>query len=462
MPDTLTDADIAQAASPAAPATLSDADIDNQHQQASGWLDSIERFGKGLLDKTVGGPVVGAVNAVKSLANTSVPEARQALANAPASAVQAAKDAYHTHAQMLQQAKDSLAKGDYDDAIQRGTNALIPVLGPSIQASVDKANGGDMPGGLGELTGDLASVLAAAPGAPEAVASAAGDLATAAKGAAKGAVEGAKASTKLPAVHIGPMRMQLDVPLPATISGAAAGGAIGAHYGGMPGAAVGATVGAAAPIAKGAWQGAKAALTAKISAAASAADDARAAQMARVTDAFDPATAARTDINLGNQPSQGPIPASRQLPAAQQPITAGPIPDTSRVTVTTGNPLSYGGPRQLGPGPAPQPTVIPPAKPEIPSAVYEAAARAEKAQKLAQFLHSGGISAEEAKAMTGDHWQMAAKGAGVNAPSLSSQGQAMFELRRLEAAQNSPQLMERLKSTGSMPAAQQLQQLMGQ
>jgi hypothetical protein len=213
------------------------------------------------------------------------------------------------------------------------------------------------------------------------------------------------------------------------------------------------------------WTAAQKAVATKIATAADAADDARAAALARVTDAFDPATAPKTDIQLGNQPAQqpsGPIPASRQLPAAPQPITAGPVADPSKVTVTTGNPLSYGGPRQLGAGPAPQPTTIPFSKPDVLSAVYEAAARAEKAQKLAQFLHAGNITAEEAKTMTAGHWQMAAQGAGVDAPSLASQGQAMFELRKLEAAQNSPQLIDRLNQTGAMPAAQQLQQLMGQ
>jgi hypothetical protein len=165
------------------------------------------------------------------------------------------------------------------------------------------------------------------------------------------------------------------------------------------------------------WTAAQKAVATKIATAADAADDARAAALARVTDAFDPATAPKTDIQLGNQPAQQP---------------SGPIP------------------------------AIPFSKPDVPSAVYEAAARAEKAQKLAQFLHAGNITADEAKTMTAGHWQMAAQGAGVDAPSLASQGQAMFELRKLEAAQNSPQLIDRLNQTGAMPAAQQLQQLMGQ
>jgi hypothetical protein len=430
---------------------------------AGGWLDSVERFGKGFLDKT---GVSGAVDAAKTLAGYGAKPPGQAISDAvtsaPGAIVQAAKDAYNTHTQMLQQAKASYDKGDYRDAIDRGFNALVPVLGPSVQASLDKAKSGNVAGGLGELFGDLATVVSAAPGVPEAIASKAGDLATAVRGAAKGAVEGASAPTKLPAVHLGPLRVQADIPLPASLSGAAAGGAIGAHYGGMPGAATGAAIGAAAPVVKGAWRGARAALAAKIQAASDAATDARAAAMARVTDAFDPATAPKTDIQLGNQPAAGSLPASRQLPAAQQPIQAGPVPDTSAVTVTTGDPLSYGGPRQLGPGPAPQPSVIPFSNPEVSPLVREAAARVEKAQSLAKFLNDNNISSEEAKLMTPAHWQQVAKAAGENAPSLQSQGQTMFELRQLEASKPSQQLMDRLKNSGALPFAQQLQQSMTQ
>jgi hypothetical protein len=144
-----------------------------------------------------------------------------------------------------------------------------------------------------------------------------------------------------------------------------------------------------------------------------------------------------------------------QTPSAIPPVARsprGPIPISPRqgIMAPGSSGLSATPVEQTGP------TVIQPSEAEVPSAVFEAKARAEKAQKLAQFLHDGGITAEEAKGMTGDHWQMAAKGAGVNAPSLASQGQAMFELRKLEAASHSPQLMNRLQSTGAMPVAEQL------
>lgn len=138
--------------------------------------------------------------------------------------------------------------------------------------------------------------------------------------------------------------------------------------------------------------------------------------ISRLKEAYDPDAAPRTDVNLSY-----PVPQKAQGP-----------------------------------------NVIPFSKPSQAPEVFEAKARAAKAQELAKWLHSGGISSDDAKAMTADHWNMAAKGAGVNAPSLNTQGQALFYLRQLEAQSHSPQLMQRLQKSGAMNAAEQLRQSMSQ
>jgi hypothetical protein len=63
---------------------------------------------------------------------------------------------------------------------------------------------------------------------------------------------------------------------------------------------------------------------------------------------------------------------------------------------------------------------------------YEKAARTVKARALARFLNLGGISVEDAGRMNTEHWSMAAKGAGVRAPSGASIAQVIDELKRLQ------------------------------
>lgn len=64
---------------------------------------------------------------------------------------------------------------------------------------------------------------------------------------------------------------------------------------------------------------------------------------------------------------------------------------------------------------------------------FEAAPRAQKANKLAQALHDGGIPFEDAKLMDRSHWDMLSKGLGVNAPSEASISETLVYLKRLEA-----------------------------
>jgi hypothetical protein len=80
------------------------------------------------------------------------------------------------------------------------------------------------------------------------------------------------------------------------------------------------------------------------------------------------------------------------------------------------------------------PGPVRPTKPQFPSKVYADSARSTKATKLAESLHEAGISMEDARLMKQEHWEMAAKGAGVKIPSLDTIQRALFELRRLEKA----------------------------
>lgn len=73
-------------------------------------------------------------------------------------------------------------------------------------------------------------------------------------------------------------------------------------------------------------------------------------------------------------------------------------------------------------------------EPTVAAQVYEAAGRADKANKLAAALHKGGISAEDAARMDPEHWQMLSQALGVHVPSKASIGEALFRLKRLEAS----------------------------
>lgn len=77
-------------------------------------------------------------------------------------------------------------------------------------------------------------------------------------------------------------------------------------------------------------------------------------------------------------------------------------------------------------------------EPETAGAVYEAAARADKANKLADALHKGGIPASDAVRMDAEHWEMLSKSLGLKVPSKASIGEALFRLQRLEAAASKP------------------------
>jgi hypothetical protein len=205
------------------PADAVDVSTDHQKHQASSVLDAVGRFGQGFYDKTLKGvadTAEAAVSAGKTLTGYGDRPPDQAISDAvtaaPGAIVQAAKNAYNTHAQLLQQAKNSAAKGNYSDAIERGMNALVPVLGPSVQASLDKAKSGDVAGGLGELFGNLATVVSAAPGVPETIASKAGELASGLGRVAKTATTGVLGGTT--GVGAVPLRQALERPTPELVS----------------------------------------------------------------------------------------------------------------------------------------------------------------------------------------------------------------------------------------------------
>lgn len=70
---------------------------------------------------------------------------------------------------------------------------------------------------------------------------------------------------------------------------------------------------------------------------------------------------------------------------------------------------------------------------EVAGAAYEAAARADKAQKLANALSKGGVSAADAERIEKDHWDLLSKAIGVRSPSKATIGEVLFRLKRMEA-----------------------------
>lgn len=209
---------------------------DPGHAQASSVLDAAQRFGQGFYDKTVKGLVDTASAAGNALMHPQ--QTVSSIANSQAvhhpldTAAQAVKNSYNTHMQMLQQAQQAFKNGDYEGAVQHATNAMIPVLGPQIQASTDKIKSGDVAGGVGELAGMAASLAAMAPGAPEAAGKAIGDLAesTGARDAISGAANSAatklyqsalKPSTAAPARAAAAVQAGLKNAIPVSESGSA-------------------------------------------------------------------------------------------------------------------------------------------------------------------------------------------------------------------------------------------------
>jgi hypothetical protein len=296
-------------------------EVDPQHDKASGLLDAVENFGRGFYNKTIK-PIAdtaqAAGNAVMHPEQTASAITSSPLVQHPVDTVtQAAKQSYDTHTQMLQKARESLAKGDYEDAIQRGTNALLPVLGPSLQASIDKGKNGDMASALGEMTGDLANVAALIPGAGEAAVAKAGDALDALKTAGTVTKAAVKAGGK--DVAIGAGKVATGMAAPAALAYVPGGEAvkIAAEAAGIPIAGKLVTAGGkqVAQGVKNAWAAGKdAGVAAKLQRAA----DSQSAAIRRVTEAFDPATAKPT-ATLSSPVDQTPPVAGVQPMEMPQP-----------------------------------------------------------------------------------------------------------------------------------------------
>ncbi len=80
-----------------------------------------------------------------------------------------------------------------------------------------------------------------------------------------------------------------------------------------------------------------------------------------------------------------------------------------------------------------------------PAESYQRAARTVKGRALARYLRLGDISLEDAQAMTPEQWQMAADGAGVNAPSPDSVKVAVAELEKLYTAKGAIKIADAIK-----------------
>ena len=112
-------------------------DVTADHAKAGGFLSAVGSLGKGFYENTLKGGVdlLGAAgHAVLHPEDTAAEVANSHPIDA---AVKAAKDSYNTHIGMLQQAKQSLMKGDVDDAMERATNAMIPIFGPVEVVTID-------------------------------------------------------------------------------------------------------------------------------------------------------------------------------------------------------------------------------------------------------------------------------------------------------------------------------------
>ena len=151
--------------------------------------------------------------------------------------------------------------------------------------------------------------------------------------------------------------------------------------------------------------------------------------------------------------------ASKLRPVEAQPAGSAVEPPTSPVDTSA---VPVNAPAVSSAGAAPEATVIPFRNSEAPAEVYEGAARAAKVTKLADYMHSQGISAKDAAnpdLMTDKMWTAIAKEAGVNAPSKASIAQTLFQLRKLETPAVSPAYLDRLQKTGALPIAEQLRAL---
>jgi hypothetical protein len=536
-----------------------------KHAQASGLLDAVERFGQGYYEKTIKPLVDTATTAAQAVAHPV--DTAQAIANSPIvqhpidTAVKALKDSYDRHAQLLNGARTSLDKGTpegIDDAIERGTNAMIPILGPQVQSSLDKVKSGDVAGGTGELGGLLTQVATLFPGAPEKALGLLSDAADAAKTAGGVLAAGAKAGGA--DIAAGAAKAGTGVALPFALAHVPGGPAVqtGLELAGVPKAWKLGKSGVA-QIRTGV-QNASDAMTAKI---AQAGEANRAIK--RLEDAFDPATAPKSDVQLSSPVS--PVPAAAPWDKSQAPVAAPPAdapqsagamqPSTGKPAIppvtlpykqalnpATGKNLVEGD-RMVRPGgqelvlqrvpidqiepdpgnevyqpkvteyktggwyqapvlqpgedapyrvwnghhritaahqagqndilawtPAPPQaatdlTTIPFSRENPPSEAFAEDARAAKApaeQKFAEKMQQGGLSSDDVANMDDKHWGQLAAQLVMDKPTVGARARIAFNLKQLESKRPdiSPQLLERLKSTGSLPIAQQLRDQMGQ
>lgn len=211
-------------------------------------------------------------------------------------------------------AADAFKRGDYVEGVRHGVNWLlnaVPGVGSTMENASDKAQSGDVAGGVGTMLGvatnlavlpklggkilDVATEPDALQNAATAVKEGAETVGTATKGAAQGAFQGATG-----------LHRRFGVPVPDVATGAAVGGAA-ARAVGLP-HELGAAVGATAPIVKGAYSGIREALATLATKRAAAAQEAADAIRSMATP------------EVAEEAASGPltIPESRQLPPASQ------------------------------------------------------------------------------------------------------------------------------------------------
>ncbi len=357
----------------------------------------------------------------------------------PKHALASVLSAPQENAKLLDKAKDSYQKGDYTGAAAHFLNYLMPGGSGFEDAGQDFAKGEYAHGAA--KTAGMATTMVAGAKAPQ-ILEATGKVADAAPRVATAVKEGVKAAG--PDVVAGGAKVAAGEVL-AKLPGMEFPARLGLGYPGAKQMGKG--------LSKG-FDAAKASLSQKVAAVSQAAqaeaESLNGLAEAQTGKAFvelphDAQESIRGIAKMAQQAESAPAPANAMAPeAAQQifgdmssPQGGSPQPAPAAPVAVPASKLSIAeqlrdemlkngtiGPENVGtPHPAP----------EVPKAVFEAAARTDKATKLANAIHKGGISYQEATLLTPDDFSSLAKSVGVNVPSQKSIGEALFRLQRLEA-----------------------------
>lgn len=298
--------------------------------------------------------------------------------------------------------KQAYEKGDYDRAAEHFKYAL-PVAGPLLRQMRQETDAGDYGAALGDITGTVlgGKLLARVPELPGA----------------------AKAAAALPAKAVEFARTPGNMDL---VAGAAkVAGGTGALAHGVITANPYTALGGGAAVIRGLENIGNGLEKRSASAPAPAV-----APIDPILDQIAQSTSGKkfAALDPAAQATVQKIAEAANKPAAPAPTAAPPPPQP-----------------EAPPPAAAAPTPTPPAAPAAPAAVapatenpgaaaFAARARAPKVSTLADTLHQGDISAEDAARLTPGDWQRLSRGLGINNPSPYTITAVLDELRSREAA----------------------------